>query len=92
MIHKNSNYEYTPKSPRTIATERAIEEVILNTPDSIELAIATLNSKNIEVPKELEELQGLHTAIQVGHTESFINTSRDLQGKVLSVLKKYILS
>lgn len=82
----------TGKSNKEIAINRAITEVNLNTPDSIELAIETLKSKHVEVPHTLIKLQALHSKFQMGRNNNFVQESLELQIKVLKNLDDLLIT
>lgn len=77
------------KSRREILIKRAITEVNLNTPDSVELAVATLKSGNVDIPQTLIDLKKLHSQF-MKRSSSFADQSHDLQAKALEDLGKLL--
>lgn len=86
----HNNGESSVEAAKKIAVNRAIEEVNLNTPDSIGLAIETLKSKQIAVPQPLKELHTLHEKFPRGRDGNFAQNSNELQIQALDSLNNLL--
>lgn len=84
-IHKDYNLD---KNYNHI--QKAIEEVKINTPDSITLALATLKLTYKEIPKSLQQLNEVHQQYGAQRTKKVAEKLLKLKNQSLIDLKKLL--
>jgi hypothetical protein len=76
------------KSDKNNALISAIQEIKLNTPDSIGIAIELL--KDMEIPSSLTSLSQLHQTVHSSRNEKFAADARRLQNEAIHELEKLL--
>lgn len=88
--HSQYDFSRGEMQRREAAILTAIQEVELNTPDSITLAIATLKTHSVKIPIILEKLEHLHAEHFFRRDERFHDECNDLRNQVLEHLRALI--